>query len=123
MASSPHEPQRIAVSCPARAFSKNARAVRVGSVTTEEAHQNGRGVAAQCVRGPRARAADLARPGLAAELSHDLRDLRGAGRADRVALGLQAPRWVHRNLSAEARQALLGGAPAGAGFEEAEALR
>src|SRR5215470_9597472 len=108
MASSPHEPQRIAVSWPPRAFSKNARAVTVGSVTTEEAHQDGRGVAAERVRESPARPLDLPGPGLAAELGDDLGHLRGAGRADRVALGLQPSRWVDRDFAAEARQAFFG---------------
>src|SRR5262245_11918495 len=123
MASSPQASQRIAVSCPPRAFSKNARAVTVGSVTAEETHQHGRSIAAQGVRESPARSLDLARPGLAAELSHDLRHLRRAGRADRVALGLEPARRVHRNFSAEARETLLGRAAAGAGLEEAQALR
>src|SRR5438094_131030 len=117
------EPQRMAGSAPARAFSKNARAVSVGSGPTEEAYQDGRGVAAERVGEAPASALDLAGAGLAAELRHDLRHLRGARRPDRVALGLQAPGRIHRDLSAEPGQALLGGAPSGARLEEAEPLR
>src|SRR4030095_6814651 len=92
MESSPHAPQRMAVSGPARAFSKNARAVIAGSVTTEEAHQDRRRVAAERVGEALARAVDLTGAGLAAELRDDLRDLRGARRADRVALGVPPAR-------------------------------
>src|SRR5213076_3009989 len=70
--------------------------------------------------GPRqvddARVVDLARSGLTAELGDDLRDLRRPRRADRVPLGLEAPRRVHGDRTAEARQPLGGRAPAGAGL-------
>src|SRR5262249_49095199 len=118
--SSPHEPQRMAVSWPPRAFSKKARAVSEGSVTTEEANQDGRGVAAERVREALAGPLDLARAGVAAELRDDLGDLRGARRPDRVALGLQAARRIHGDLAAERGQPLLRGAASGAGLEEAE---
>src|SRR6266480_1742567 len=94
--------------------------VTADSVTTEEAHEDGGGVSAQRVREAALRALHLSRPGLAAQLGDDLADLRGAGGADGVALGLQATRRVHGNLAAEARPALLGGEPARARLEEAE---
>ena len=113
----------MAVSCPPRAFSKNARAVTAGSVTAEEAHEDRRSIAPECVGEALPRAVDLARTGLAAKLRHDFRYLRGAGRADRMALGLQAARRVHRDLPTETREALLGGAAPGTGLEEAQAFR
>src|SRR5947199_1403112 len=112
----------MATSCPARARSKKARTVIAGSVTTEQAHQHRRGATAEGVGEATASAVDLARAGLAAELRDDLRDLRGARRADRMALGLQAARRVDGDLTAEARATLFGGAATGARLEEAEPL-
>src|SRR5512134_859013 len=89
MASSPHLPHRMPVRRPARACSKKCFSVSTWSATAEEAHEHGRGVAAQRVGQARLRALDLARPGLAAELGRDLGDLAGAGGADRMPLGLE----------------------------------
>src|SRR3989454_3053495 len=119
-ASAPHAPQRMPVSVPSRACSKKRPSVTVESVTAEEAHEDGGGVAAERVREAAPRALDLPRPRLAAQLRDHLADLRGARGADRVALGLQPARRVHRNLAAEARPGLLGGAPARARARDAE---
>src|SRR5262249_15066880 len=123
MASSPQAPQRMAVSCPPRAFSKKTRAVVDGSVTAEETHEDGRGGASEGVGEALLRALDLARAGLAAQLRHDLRHLCSACRADWMAFRLEAARRVHRDLPAQAREALLGRAAARARLEEAQALR
>src|SRR5260370_42599353 len=95
-ASAPQPPQRIPVSAPSRACSKKRPSVTVGvpslcegSVTAEEAHEDGRGVAAEGVGEAAPRALDLPRAGLATQLGPDLADLRRARGADRVALGLQ----------------------------------
>src|SRR2546425_5732071 len=122
MGSPPHEPQRTAVSCPARARSKKARAVMTGSVTAEETHEHRRGVAAEGMGQTGSGTVDLTKPGLAAELRDDLGDLRGTGRADGMALCLQAARRVDGHLPAEARATRLGGPAAGARLEEAEPL-
>jgi len=66
------------------------------------------------------RALDLPRTRLAAQLRDDLADLRRAGGADRVALGLQPARRVYGDRAAQARPALLGGEAARARLEEAE---
>src|SRR5262249_6934570 len=113
----------MAVSCPPRAFSKKARAVMVGSVTAEEAHEDGRGVASEGVGEALPRALAGARPGLAAKLRHDLRPLGGPRAADRMPFALEAARRFHRDFPAEAGEALLGCAAAGAGLEEPQALR
>src|SRR3989475_12691422 len=47
MASSPHLPQRTPVSSPSRARWKNCCSVMTGSVTAEQAHEDGGGVAAE----------------------------------------------------------------------------
>src|SRR2546428_478150 len=120
IASSPHAPQRTAVNCPSCARSKKVRRVIAGSVTAEEAHEHGGGVAAEGVSQAGPCAVDLARAGLPAQLRDDLRDLRSARRADGMALRLQTARWIDRDLPPEAREPLLGGAAAGARLEEAE---
>src|SRR5712691_12792524 len=118
MASAPQRPHRTAVSWPSRAFSKNLCSVTTGSVTAEERDEHGGGVAAQRVGEPDAGAVDLARTGVGAQLGDDLGDLGGAGRPDRMALGLEAARRVHGDLATEARPALLGGETAGARLEK-----
>src|SRR5215831_7303421 len=123
MASSPHLPQRIPVSRPARASSKKCFSVSTRSVTAEEAHEDGGGIAAEGVREPGPSALDLTRSRLAAELGDDFRDLGGPGGADGMALGLEAARGIHGDLAAEARPPLLGGHPARPRLEEAQALR
>src|SRR5919197_1361342 len=123
MASPPHFPQRTPVSWPARARWKKLSSVITGSVTAEEAHEHGGGVAAEGVGETDPRLVHLARTGFAAELGGDLGDLRRARGADRVALGLEAARRVDGNRAAEARLALGGRAAAGARLEEAEAFR
>src|SRR5262245_25371608 len=122
MANSPHLPQRMPVSRPARASSKKCFSVSTCSVTAEEAHEDGGRVAAEGVREPGASALDLTRSRLAAELGDDFRDLGGAGGADGMALGLEAARGIHGDLAAEARPALLGGDPTRPRLEEAQAL-
>jgi hypothetical protein len=97
----------MAVSCPARAFSKNARAVTVGSVTTEEAHQNGRGIAAEGVGEAPASALDLARAGLPERVT--ISAICAAGRADRAAAF--KPPDGFTGISAERREAFLGRTP------------
>src|SRR5215470_8611623 len=94
MASSPHLPQRIPVSRPARASSKKCFRVNTCSVTAEEAHDDGGRIAAEGVREPGASALDLTRSRLAPELGDDFRDLGGAGGADGMALGLEAARGL-----------------------------
>src|SRR5580765_7158835 len=122
MASSPQPAQRIAESRPSRASSKKPFSVITRSVTAKQAHQHRGGVAAEGVHEARRGAVDLSRARLAAELRDDLADLRRAGRADRVALGLEAAGGVDGNLAAEARPALFRRQAAGARLEEAEAL-
>src|SRR5262245_35291500 len=107
IASSPQLPQRMAVSRPARASSKKPFSVITRSVTAKETHEHRRGVAAQGVHEACPRPIDLSRARLAAELRHDLADLRRAGGADRMALGLEAAGGVDRNLAAEARPSAL----------------
>src|SRR5581483_7211633 len=121
-ASSPHRAQRIPVRRPSRARSKNPLSVITGSVTAEQAHQDGRGVAAQGVDEARAGALDLPGAGLAAELGDDLGHLGGAGGPDGVALGLEAAGRVDRDLAAQRRPALLGRDAARARLEEPEPL-
>src|SRR5262245_51962938 len=123
MASSPQLPQRIAESRPALASSKKPFSVITRSVTTEQAHQDRRGIAAERVRETDRRAVDLSRPRLAAELGDDLANLRRAGRADRMALGLEATGGIDRDLAAEARPPFLRREAAGPRLEEAEAFR
>src|SRR5215470_1795936 len=123
MASSPHLPQRIPVSRPARASSKKCFKVSTCSVTAEEAHDDGGRIAAEGVREPGPSALDLTGSRLPTELGDDFRDLGGAGGADGMALGLEAARGIHRDLAPEARPALLGGHPARPRLEEAQALR
>src|SRR5688500_17532013 len=119
MASAPQPPHLMPVSVPSRARSKKVCSVIGGSLTAEQAHEHRRRVAAERMRQSGPRALDLARSGVGAKLGDDLADLRGAGGADRVALGLQPARGIHGDLAAEARPALLGGEPAGARLEEA----
>src|SRR5882762_1321402 len=119
-ASAPQAPQRIPVSAPSRACSKKRPSVTRDSLTAEEAHEDGGGVAAEGMGEAAPRALDLPRTRLAAQLRDDLADLRRPGGADRVALGLQPARRVHGNLAAQARPALLGGEAARARLEEAE---
>src|SRR5690348_17255539 len=122
MASSPHLPQRMPVSRPARASSKKCFSVSTCSVTTEEAHEDGGRIASEGVGESGAGALDLALPRLPAELGDDLGDLSGARGTNGMALGLETARGVHGDLAAEARPALLGGHSARPGLEEAQAL-
>src|SRR5919106_5955953 len=119
-ARAPHRPQRTAVSCPSRAFSKKWRSVITGSVTAEERHEHGGGVAAERVSETDPGAIDLPPGRLAPQLGDHLGDLGGAGGADGVPLGLEAARRVDGNLATQARPPLLGGGAAGAGLEQAE---
>src|SRR5262249_13886361 len=121
-ASAPQRPHRIPLSRPARDSSKKPFRWITRSVTAEQAHQNGRGIPAESMGEPGGSALHLTGPGLTAELGDDLHDLGGAGGADRVALGLQAPGRVDREPAPEARPALLGREAAGARLEEAQAL-
>src|SRR5262252_2539660 len=121
-ASVPQRAQRMPVRVPRRADSRNSPAVRVGSLTTEQAHENGGRVAAERVDQPGGRAANLARPGLATNLGNDLRYLGGAGGPDRMALGLETAGGIDRNLATEARPAFLGRQPARPRLEEPEPL-
>src|SRR5215813_10015805 len=107
MASSPHLPQRIPVSRPARASSKKCFSVSTCSVTAKEAHEDGGGIASEGVSETGTGALDLARSRLAAKLGDDLRDLGRAGGADGMPLGLEPPRGIHGDLAAEARPPLL----------------
>src|SRR5213593_1923270 len=104
MASSPHLPQRTPVSSPSRARWKKCCSVIVGSVTAEQAHEDGGGVAAEGVGEADTRVGRLTRARLAAELGDDLRDLRRARRTDRVPFGLEAARRVDGDGAAAARQ-------------------
>src|SRR5262249_58158349 len=113
----------MAVSRPAPAVSKNVLSVIAVSATAEHAHEHGGRVAAEGMGETDLGTVDLARPGLAAKLGHDLDDLSGAGGADRMALGLQAARRVHGNLAAEARPAFLGRDPARAPLAHSHPLR
>src|SRR3989338_1605071 len=123
ISSAPHLVQRIPVSSPSRTRSKKRLSVTApGSVTAEQAHADGRGVAAEGVGEALPGALDLAGAGILAELRDDLADLRGARRADRMPFRLESAGDVHRDLAAEARQALGDGAPPGAGLEEAQPL-
>src|SRR2546425_433339 len=119
----PQRPHLMAVSRPSRAVSKNFLSVTAVSVTAEQAHENRGRVAAEGVGEAHLGAIDLALTSLTAKLGHDLDDLRGAGRADRVSLGLQAPRRIDGNLAAEARPAFLGGDAASPRLEQPEAFR
>src|SRR3989442_9345856 len=112
MASSPHPPQRTPVSPPSGARRKNCCNVMTGSVTAEQAHEDGGGVAAEGVGEADTRVAHLTRARLAAELGDDLRDLRRTRRTDRVPFGLEAARRVDGDGAAEARQPLGRGAAA-----------
>ena len=114
-ASAPHDPQRMAVSRPSRASSKKLCSVITRSVTAEQADEDGGRVPAECVNESRARAVDLPRARVAAQLGHDLADLRGARRADGMPLRLEPARRIDRDLAAETGPALLGrdGAPPG----------
>src|SRR5215469_11060117 len=106
-ASAPQPVQRMPVRRPARASSKKLFSVITRSVTSEKAHEDGGGVSAQRVNEPGRRAVDLARACASPKLGHDLSDLRGAGGADRMPLGLEAAGRIHRDLAAEAGPALL----------------
>src|SRR5215467_10545862 len=124
MASAPHLPQRTAVSVPSRARSKKFLSVITGGlVTTEDADEDGREVAAERMGQAEPRALDLAGPSLAAQLRGDLGDLGRAGRADGMALRLQPARRIDGQLAAERRPSLLRGEAAGAWLEEAEPFR
>src|SRR5262249_12518274 len=79
MARSPHLPQRMPVSRPARASSKKCFSVSTCSVTAEEAHEDGGRIAAEGVREPGPSALDLPSSRVAAELGDDFRDLSSAG--------------------------------------------
>src|SRR5262249_10578011 len=92
------------------------------SLAAEHAHADRGRVAAERVDQARLCAVDLTPSGFAAELGDDLGHLRGAGRADRMALGLEPAGRVDGHLSAEARPALLRGDAARARLEETEAL-
>src|SRR5215470_1511229 len=122
-ASVPHGAQRMAVSRPARASSKKLCSVITRSVTAEQADENGGGVPTERVNEPGPRTLDLPRARGAAQLGHDLGDLRRAGRADRMALRLEAAGRIDRNLAAQARHAFFGRDGAAAGLEESKALR
>src|SRR5688572_14215894 len=122
IASSPQLPHRIAESRPSRASSKKPFSVITRSVTAEQAHQDRRGIAAEGVHEARRGAIDLSRARFTAKLRDDLADLRGAGRPDGVALGLESAGGVDGDLAAEARPSLFGSQAAGARLEEAEAL-
>src|SRR5262247_4154623 len=122
MASSPHLPQRMPVSRPARASSKKCFSVSTFSGTAGETHENSGRVASEGVGQAGARAVDLAPAGLAAELGDDLRDLGSAGGAVGMPLRLKAAGWVHGNLASEARPAFFRGHTARARLEEAQAL-
>src|SRR5207247_2711628 len=102
----PQRPHLMAVRRPSRAVSKKFLSVIAASLTAEHAHEDGGGVAAEGVGETDPRAIDLARARLTAKLGDDLDDLSGAGRPDRMSLGLQAARRVHGDLAAEARPAL-----------------
>src|SRR5690349_17066261 len=102
MASAPQDPQRTAASSPAPAFSKNCFWVSIGSVTAEQRDEHGGGVAAERVGESDARAVHLTPAGVVAQLRDDLGDLRGAGGADRMPLGLEPARGIHRHLAADA---------------------
>src|SRR5262245_26392303 len=123
IASSPQLPQRIAVSRPARASSKKPLSVITRSVTAEQTHEDRRRIAAQRVHQTGGGAVDLSWARLAAELRHDLADLRRAGGADRMALGLEATRGIDRDLAAEARPAPFRRETPGARLEEPQTLR
>src|SRR5262249_36719695 len=97
--------------------------VITGSATAEEADENGRGVAAERVGEADLGPVDLPTAGLAAQLGDDLHDLGSAGRADRVALGLEAAGGVDGHLAAQARPALFGGDSPRARLEQAETFR
>src|SRR2546425_4821850 len=126
-ARAPQPPQRIPVSAPSRACAKKRPSVTPevslpweASLTAEEAQGDGGGVAAGGGGEAATRALDLPRTRLTAQLRDDLADLRRAGGADRMALGLQPARRVHGDLAAQAGPALLGGEAARARLEEAE---
>src|ERR1700738_2944669 len=106
------------VSRPARASARKSCRWTARSVTAEQAHHDGRGVAAQCVGEAGGGAVYLARSRLAAELGDDLGDLCGAGGSDRMALGLEPAGGNDGQLGPEASPALLGGEAAGARLEE-----
>src|SRR5687768_15192225 len=107
IASAPQPPHLIPVSVPPRARSKKVWTVTGDSVTTEQAHEHGGGVAAERVCQARPGAVHLAPAGLAAQLRDDLADLGGSGGADGMPLGLEAARRIDGDLAAEARPALL----------------
>src|SRR5258706_12925382 len=109
MVSSPHSRQRMPVSRPARTSAKKRCSVTTSSVTAEQAHEHGGGVAAKGVSEPGPGALDLPRPRFPAQLGDDLGDLGGAGGADGMALGLEPARRIDRDLAAHAGPALLGG--------------
>src|SRR5512132_969853 len=122
MASMPQPLHLMPVSVPCRARSKKFWRVTPGSVTAEQAHEDGRGVAAQGVGEAGPGTFHLAPPGFTTQLRDDLGDLRGTRGTDRVALGLEPARRVHRHLAAQARLALLRRDAARAGLEQPEAL-
>src|SRR6267142_2247894 len=93
-ASAPQPPQRMPVKAPSRARSKKRFSVTPVSVTAEEAHEHGGGVAAERVGEAATRALDLPRARLVAQLGDDLADLGRARGADRMALGLEPARGV-----------------------------
>src|SRR5262249_60939946 len=113
--------RRLAVSRPARTSAKKSFRLTPSSVTPEQAHEQGGGIAPQRVGEAGARALDLARPRLATELGHDLGDLGGPGGADRMPLGLETAGDIDRNLAAEARPTLLGRRAAPAPLPDAPA--
>src|SRR5262249_25805626 len=116
------EAQRMAVSRPARASSKKLCSVITRSVTAEQADENGGGVPTECVNEPCPRALDLPRARGAAQLGHDLGDLRCTGRADGMAFRLETPGRIARDLAAEAGHALFRRDGASAGLEESKTL-
>src|SRR5262249_45398820 len=98
IARTPHPPQRMPVSRPARASSKKCLRLTTPSVTTEETHEHGGGVAAERVDETHAAALDLPPPGFAANLGGDLGDLGRPGGADRMSLGLEPAGGIDREL-------------------------
>src|SRR4029450_12965861 len=88
IASSRHWVQRIPVSRPCRTSAKKSFRLTTSSVTAEQAHEHGGGIASERMGETGPGVLHLARAGLTAELGHDLGDLRGAGGANGVSLGL-----------------------------------
>src|SRR5213076_613746 len=88
----------------------------------EDRHARDRARAAQVVGEADLRALHLPRAGLAAELCRELVDHAHAGRAHRVAVGLEPARGIHRLLAAEIGAPLLDEPAALAARAEAQVL-